>query len=274
MMKSLLFVKGSERFMEPKVAIFVCSCDHYSDLWPTVISGFEMHWPDCPYDIYLHANNITEYDTGNENIKLINTGNDLDWSTNLVNAIVALDYDYFLMWIDDAFLRKPVNAAQLDTIIQFVSDKELDGLKLRKHPKLQHYEANNIGYVPPDSPYRLTVFGVIWKKAALLRALKKGENPWEFEIKGSYRNPDLRIYALSYDFFSIFHGVVKGKWVRGIVETLQRNGYRVESTRPQMNIADDLTNRLKNLRAIVFHALPFQIRNRIIKKRWKAHIDL
>lgn len=259
--------------MKPKVAIFICSCDRYSDLWPTVASSFQMYWPNCPYDIYIHSNEIKDFEIDHERMKIISTGPDLDWSSNLITAIESLQDDYLLMWIDDVFLRGHVETRKLQDFIEFMLINNADALKLRRHPKVQHYNRNKIGCVPSNTPYRLTVFGVIWKRASLLRALKKGESPWEFEIKGSYRNDGFNVFTLSYDFFSIFHGVVKGLWLRGLKKQLYERGYKIESSRLEMTIFQSLRNNLANTRAFIFHSLPYKLRNRIIAARWESNFD-
>lgn len=259
--------------MQSKTAIFICSCDKYSDLWPTLESSFKMHWPDCPYETYLHTNEISNIEYGDISFSLLRTGPDINWSTNLLNALKLLDHEYILFWIDDAFLKTKVINKNVEELIKYVDDNNLDCLRLRKHPRLNNYGSNGIGIVEPDTPYRHTIFGMIWRKDALLDLIVKGEDPWEFEIKGSFRGHHLKVHSLSYDFFDIYHGVIKGKWVRRMKEKLIKENYVVSSKRVEMDFLESLNCNLELFRANIFHALPFKIRNKLLRHKWKTFLD-
>ncbi len=42
-----------------ELAILVCSCDKYADVWEPFFKLFFKFWPDCPYPIYLLSNYLT-----------------------------------------------------------------------------------------------------------------------------------------------------------------------------------------------------------------------
>jgi len=259
--------------MKSSLAILVSSCDKYSDLWPTLESSFNRYWPDCSYPKYLHANEITSAAHPDSQFNVLSTGRDRDWSTDLKIALSKLDHEYLLIWIDDAFLKSEVDHFQFDRLVSFVSKNRIDGLRLRKNPRLPRYGEMKLGEVPENTPYRQTVFGMIWKKDSLALALKNGESPWDFEVLGSYRNPNLKICSLSYDFFQIHHGVIGGKWIRGMKTRLVKQGYLVPSEREEMSLLESITSKIKLFKAEIFHLLPFDIRNRVLRNRWNKARD-
>ena len=66
------------------LAILICSCDAYADVWDPFFTLFFRHWPDCPWPIYLIANHRRYPD---DRVNTLLLGDDKDWSTNILRCI-------------------------------------------------------------------------------------------------------------------------------------------------------------------------------------------
>ena len=84
--------------MEKRLAILVCSCDKYEDVWNPMFEMFFKFWEDCPYDVYLLTNN-KKYD--NYRVKTIITGDDVSWSKAFRTALESIKEEYVLIIMED-----------------------------------------------------------------------------------------------------------------------------------------------------------------------------
>ena len=80
------------------MAILVCSCDKYEDVWNPMFEMFYKFWPDCPYDVYLLSNNKTY---NHDRVKTITTGDDVSWSKAFRKAINEINEEYVLIIMED-----------------------------------------------------------------------------------------------------------------------------------------------------------------------------
>lgn len=177
--------KTSMKNLNNGFAILVLSCDKYSDLWKPFFYQFWKLWPDCPYKLYL-GSNTKKYEEGS--VQTILSGKDKDWSSSLLRILDKIHYRYIFLWLDDFFLISSPDNSQFTDILHFMNRNNAKSVRIAPSPKPDKIiEHNKYGQYGKDAPYRVTTFG-FWEVETLKRLLIPGENPWNFEIMGSYRS--------------------------------------------------------------------------------------
>ena len=77
-----------------KCSLVISSFDGYSDLWGLNKMAFDKYWPDCPLEIHLLTN---KKDSNIDGFRSIKTGEDIDWSTNLIKGLSNLSSEYVFL---------------------------------------------------------------------------------------------------------------------------------------------------------------------------------
>jgi hypothetical protein len=193
----------------------VSSSDAYFDLWTPFFTLFWHHWPDCPYPVYLGANQA-RYD--HPRVRTLNAGGDESWSKNLRFFLSRIDSEYVLFLLEDFFFVKRVQTAAISE--QLNALHALDGTVLRLFPNppphLPVKGYGGIGSVHRLAPFRVSAQAAFWKRAELLALLVDGESPWDFE-----RNATVRSQNRTGGFYSTYkavlpyvHAIEQGRWFR------------------------------------------------------------
>lgn len=86
--------------------LLVSSCDRYSDLWTPFFSLLNRYWAYCKFSKVLITEELKpEF----PNVRALNLGSNLDWSSLLIKALDNIPTTYILLTLEDFFLRKDVN---------------------------------------------------------------------------------------------------------------------------------------------------------------------
>ncbi len=173
----------------PSCAVLVVSSDSYSDLWQPFFRLFREHWPDCPFRVYLGTQ------TANDEIpdvQVLQAGNrDLPWSDCMRSFLNAVDATYVLVLLEDFFLTGRVSNADVSDQIAALSELGGTVLRLQPDPPPTIRLAGRLAKIGEQhrlAPFRVSLQASIWNREALLRLLKDGESPWEFEKRGTLRS--------------------------------------------------------------------------------------
>lgn len=244
---------------EPSLAIVVASCDKYSDLWGPLFAQFFKCWPDCPYPIYLVANNLVFPDS---RVTTLTAGDDVDWSTTIFSAISKLEHTHLLFWIDDAFLDKPVPSERVATLFADFQAREASFLRLRPNPRPSQWATPDIGILSSNAEYRVSLFASIWDMDILKLILRPGESAWQFELAGTERSRELPgFYCTSKEIFSYLHGVERGIWIRSTAFRLQSLGHSIDfNRRSVMSRQAHAGLVIRRFKSWVFHVIPERYR--------------
>ena len=90
------------------LTIIVNTCDKYEDAWNPFFRLMEINWPESEnYKIILNTEN-KNYKCNFRNVKTVCSGN-VAWSKRLKNILEEVDTDFILFFLEDFFLRSPVN---------------------------------------------------------------------------------------------------------------------------------------------------------------------
>src|SRR5882762_11753556 len=97
-----------------RLSIVVQTCDKYFDLWGPFYTLFGRYWHDCPFPIY----HVSETKVLNlQKVTPVTTGN-LEWSARLLAALNQIESRYVLVLLDDYFLLKKVDDAQMQKCLE------------------------------------------------------------------------------------------------------------------------------------------------------------
>lgn len=223
------------------VAILVCSCDKYSDIWKPMFEMFFKFWPDCPFKIYLMANH-KEY--GDRRVTTLCIGDDVGWSVGFKKALESISEDYVYIIMEDYILKEKVDSSEFYKLVEYMIGEQAD--YIRTYPSLYSNEpfygklANiNIGQVKKDDPYRISLQAGLWKRQYVLSIIDDKDSAWEFEHMGSKRSrkDNSKILCVLDKNHIIFNyyctGVIQGYWIKEAVELCQQNGVYIDtSVRP------------------------------------------
>ena len=164
-------------------AIFIPSCDNYSDTWDILSESYKKFWPDCPYNIYIITNSNKKVP---DNFIAINVGHDIDWSSNCISALKTIQEKNVLMNIDDLILNAKIDRAVIWKYFDTFQKDKLNYLKLLNISGQK--DEGKLIEMSEKAPYRTSTIFSLWNKQTLIDILKPGENPWQFEVNGTDRS--------------------------------------------------------------------------------------
>lgn len=253
------------------IAILVLSCDKYSDLWAPFFQTFFKQWPECPYQVFLGAN---EKKFNHPKVTTVLTGNDKDWSSSLRKILTQIDADHVFIWLEDLFLTAPVDQKQLTNYFEYLIEKQAKhcNFAYHLHPKVTH--RNGLGEFKDPIPYRVNVIG-FWDKTYLNHLLLDGESPWNFEILGSYRaSYDEGFYCFPRTIMPYLNCVEKGKWFPKAVKYCQQENIAIDLvTRQQLEAGFSLKSYLQILITEIGLALPWKFRVNLLSLLRKVFVS-
>lgn len=242
--------------MKSDFAILILSCDKYSDLWDPFFKQFWKYWPDCPYKVYLGSNETTY-----KNSKVVNvlSGKDIDWSHSYRNILDQIPENYLFVWLDDVFLISEINSDEFGKCFDYF--KKNNGNHMAFLPNKTIKERYYL--LEKGMPYRVCVLA-FWKKTYLQNILINGENPWNFEIMGSYRaSYDEGFFCVNYPLLEYIQLVEKKFWTKKGFEYCKNNNIQInEQSRPIQRF--ELFNKYKDIYFNLMLKCPWRIRVKIM----------
>lgn len=196
-----------------QVAIFVPSCDAYSDLWRPFFTLLQRHWPDCPYRIYLGSNSL-KYD--DPRVITLFSDKGLVWADSCLDYLAQIPEPNVLLWLEDFFLRSRVNSRDIAGAYAEFCRVNAKTFRLVCRPgPAKLLPGAEYGRLEPGTDYRISTQAAFWRKDFLKGMILPGESIWEFEINGSRRSDNYEdgFYGVKRDLLPYGHHVVqRGKW--------------------------------------------------------------
>ena len=156
--------------------IIITTSDKYHHLLPIFFYLYNKYWGE-PFDLVGHAKPECELPDNCTWVSLGPQGSKQDWS-NQIRPYFEQQPDWFVWMMEDTFLKE---LCILPIIIQSGNIGRIDltkDIKSREHTK-----ANEIIFAHPNSRYRLSTQPSVWCKHFLLKYLKPGLSPWDFETQ-------------------------------------------------------------------------------------------
>jgi hypothetical protein len=245
------------------LAVVVPSCDAYADLWPPFFANLFRRWPDCPFPIYLVANELEHPDP---RVRSLKVGDDRGWSHNLKEALGRVTEKRVLLIIEDLFPTEQIHTESIVSLAEQIG--EFDYLRLNPSPGPRRPLSARFGVVPPGDIYRTSTVFSIWRRTVLRDLLSHGETAWQFELGGSARSDRFeRWFASRRRLVPYVNLVIKGRVDPVALEELRELGVAIETSREVLTSAERWTLELKKIRSRVLQLLPWRLQ-RVIRAQF------
>ena len=224
--------------MNNDVTILVNSCDLYEDAWYPFFKLLQIQWPSCDCDIVLNTE-TKPYSCDFLKVKTICSGKGT-WSQRLLKCLDQIATEYILFFLEDQFLREPVNTEYWQKSVSYMKEHNDTGVIFLRHTEKQKDDYHE-DYFPRDyltDNFRIVGMVALYRKAYLKSILRKHENPWEFELYASIRSKRRKESVLQYSAYkpAIFvyddaiekgYGITRKKWLRKNRELFEQYGITV-----------------------------------------------
>jgi hypothetical protein len=222
--------------MPSSTALLIVSCDSYRDLWEPFFTLLFRYWPDCPFPVFLGSNHAVYPD---RRVLAFTVGDDLDWSSNLIQMLEMLPAAGVLLLQEDFLIDRPVQTERISQLIGYAEAQQAACLRLMPIPGPDEMCADQpeLGVIRIGAEYRVSLQAAWWRKESLAATLRAGESPWQFERLGSRRSDELSApflclrtgvdYPLDYYTTAVF----RGYWERGAVDLCRREKIPVDLRR-------------------------------------------
>lgn len=223
---------------ESQITILVNSCDLYEDAWDPFFHLLKIQWPTCSYDMVLNTETKV-YNCNIFNVKTVCSGKK-PWSKRLLYCLNQIDTEYVLFFLEDQFLRKPVNEFWWDRIVEYMNANPDVGVIFPRHTGKQtkNYEED---FFPRDyvtDKFRIVGMVALYRRTYLKKILRKHESAWDFELYASLRskkydekvlqynnkNPEIFVYD---DQIQKGYGITQRKWLPRNKELFEKYGIKV-----------------------------------------------
>lgn len=252
------------------VGVLVFSCDRYADLWTPYFASFFEQWPDCPFPVYLAAN---ERPFDHPRVETLFSGPDQDWSSSIATVLARCPHRHVLTLFEDFFFISRVDTPRLQGLMSWAVANDARYLRLRPSPPPDLRTDNSaIGRLAVGSLYRGSLVFAFWEKSYLQSLLVPGESAWSFEVESSWRTNDEAQFFATYDeAFQYMHGVEKGRWFPDVLAEMGRRGYVSMPPARGVWTEAEVAARQKNaaLRTAVRGLLPTVLRAPAHRLLWK-----
>lgn len=235
-----------------ELALLVPSCDAYEDVWPPLFQALDKFWPASSFPRYLVTNRLAPRF---ERVKIIQVGEDISWSDNLLFALQEIPEPYVLLNIDDLILCAPVDHFAVMGAISQIIDTQASYLRLNPTPPGRGSGA--IVEVLPGEYYRTSTVFSLWRKEVLQAVLRKGESAWDFEIDGSARTDIYdKWFASKKHLLPHVNLVIKGKVDPRALAVIQRWNIPYRSNRAHLSCGEVVMRWLKEQRSRALLLMP------------------
>lgn len=258
--------------MNQSFAVLVLSCDKYSDVWQAFFKCFRENFPAGDWPVYLGSNTKECNEPG---VVTVLSGSDPDWSTSYKRILEQIPQKKLFVILEDLFLSSMVDVVVFTTVVDFMFEKRANHIRYQANPPPDlPTDSPLIGECTKGAPYRATVCG-LWDRDYLFRLLLEGENPWNFEILGSYRTSySDGFYAMISPLCEYKNMIEKGEWIPASVDWAERNGISLPlETRPMLKGGSHLKSLLQTgIFNLILH-IPWQYRVRLMNQLRKLFIS-
>ncbi|MDO9385853.1 MAG: hypothetical protein Q7T65_04025 [Thiobacillus sp.] len=258
--------------MSQSFAVLVLSCDKYADVWPVFFKCFRENFPAGDWPVYLGSNTKKCNEPG---VVTILSGSDPDWSTSYKRILEQIPQKKVFVILEDLFLSSKVDENVLGTLVKFLFEKDANHIRYWASPAPDLPTDNSlIGACAKGAPYRSTVCG-FWDRDYLLKLLIEGENPWNFEILGSYRTSySDGFYATTSPLCEFKNMIEKGRWIPASVDWANSNGVSLPlEARPMLKGGSQLISRAQMIIFSLILRIPWQHRVRLMNQLRKLFIS-
>ena len=215
-----------------KYTLLICSNDAYEDAWDPLFILLKRYWLGLENIPIILNTQTKEYKFDGLNIispqlyKKHFNSKMLPWSKILRDTLIkVVKTKLVLIYLDDFFLRSPVNVDRLNKCLEFMEEHpNAANITLATCP--QPYSPTEeypwLVKRSKSAPYLFCLQAGLWRRDRLLHFLRDHESPWYFERWGSLRGRRYLddFYALTlisekqaiFDYDASIQGIKQGQW--------------------------------------------------------------
>lgn len=232
-----------------RYTLLICTCDAYEDAWGPLFTLFRRYWPSLDAPIVLNTETKT-YAFPGYTILCPQLYKDhpnpaiAPWSRRLRETLTqAVTTDIVMIFLDDFYLRSPVNTERLDICLRLIEENpKVANVALFPCPPPFTPTADHSWLVKRNksAPYLFNLQAGLWRRQRLLHFLRDHESPWYFERWGSIRGrryPDdffgLKAEEerdLIFNYWPSMQGVSKGMWLPKTSQLFEQEGIKLDLT--------------------------------------------
>jgi len=226
----------SQKYVSKNLTIIVNTCDDYSDVLSIFFKSFEKWWPDCPYPIVINTES-KQYSSLYPAITYtyqLNNKKD-DWGGRLLSTLSQIKTDFVLMVYDDYILEEKVEIEKIKRAISLLESNDQTAVTYlikTSLPIIQSDKKSLFDAIKDKVDFKLNSAPGIWRRKVLMNYTSPGDNPWAWEVFGTYRTwgDGMSYYSINQNHKDIFcynyskgGAIYRGKWVKDVVEKAKKD---------------------------------------------------
>jgi hypothetical protein len=212
---------------DKNISVVVNTCDDYRDVLIFFFAAIDEYWPDLKFPIVINSEliNYTEYKANSHTVKVSPS----PWGERLIATLNSIQSEFVLLLYDDFILEDYVRQDDIIKAMNIMLNNSNAAVVYLIDTKLPvNKEDSDIQFleVKTNCDYRLNSAPGLWRKKDLLSFIDDLDNPWAWEVFGTYRSitKSKKFYTLNKSFPNIFPynyskggAVYRGKWVKEVV---------------------------------------------------------
>lgn len=250
-----------------RCVVILLTHSKYLDICKIFVDLFYKNWRDCPYRMVV---SVTGYNNKymKKNPLFLYNGEDATLPMCLYNAVEKFPADYYCSFLGDAFISKKINQRNFSELLENLNKNNIEYCSLlpqRAYGRKKLMNAN-CRYIHSTDRYSHSFIAFIANEAFINREFKEKITDLEFEEKyleiANQKQPNFYFkqrVILDKNIFSIYPGIVKGKWERNIYNSIKKKN-------PEINLGK------RKIHGFCFTVYLFCVRNIIQKLPNKIRI--
>ena len=177
--------------MRNQCSIIYNTCDKYECLWQGFFTLLDKYWNKCDLKIILNTEE-KDFHYGKLSIerpKYANTG--VSWSQRIINSLNSVNTSYVIMMLDDFWLKDTVDVKEIQHCIDMMeNNKKIQCINFAPQPAPNKKYRDEQKYEQRGrfAQYRINAQIALWRVDYLKSIIRSYENPWQFELSGSFRS--------------------------------------------------------------------------------------
>ena len=214
-----------------QITIIVNTCDAYQDVLQLFLCALNEYWRECDCRIIINTES-NRYDFNDSRICVFNyckySGTDR-WGDRVRNVLKSIDSEFVLMLYDDFILENHIDLKGLYKAIDLllIENKASAIYLINTALPIEKDDRHLFLRVKEKSDFIVNSAPAIWRKKDLMSYIGENDNPWAWEVFGSYRafSRDNIFYTLNPKNLDIFPynykkggAIYRGKWVKDVVD--------------------------------------------------------
>lgn len=256
----------------PNTSILIASYAKAYDLWDITHHFFEKYWSDCSFDIFLGANGEDKKAFCPSNWKYINEGEDISWSTSMLDYLGKIESKYILLFLDDFMLLNNVMNNNINQAIELLEKNQGVMVRMTPNPKGDINFDSDFTQIDVQNkvPYATSLQVALWDKEFLVSLLQYGFNPWEFETKAGKTQEAFiyfdKLFVAKNRLIEYTHYVEKGKFYPSLLSQLKDEKKEFDLSKRSFLTNEELEKIQSNLfRSILNKLIPTKYKNKLRK---------